>query len=264
MGTQIDSRAVVSPKAGLGNDVVVGPFTVIEDDTVIGDGTEIGSSVLIASGARIGRNCKIHHCAVISGLPQDLKFKDAKTTLEIGDNTIVREFCSLHRGTEATKRTIVGSDCFLMAYVHVAHDCRVGNNVILANSVNMGGHVAIDDYTIVGGIVAIHQFCKIGRNVIVGGGFRVFKDVPPYIRAGKEPLAYNGLNIIGLRRRGFSPEAIASIDKAYHLLYQSGLNVTQAVERIKAEMQITPEVQNILDFIAKSERGIIRGGSRSS
>jgi UDP-N-acetylglucosamine acyltransferase len=259
MNLQIDSRAIVSSKAELGNNISVGPFTVIEDDTIIGDNTRIASSVLIASGARIGRNCKIHHGAVISHIPQDLKFKGEKTTLEIGDNTTVREYATLHRGTEGRWKTVIGSDCFLMAYVHVAHDCTVGNNVILANAVNMGGHVTIEDYAIIGGLAGIHQFVSIGQHALTGFQSRITKDVPPYILTGREPLSFEGLNILGLRRRGFSREAIESLDKAYRLIYQSGLNVSQAVARIKAEMEITLEVQNVLDFIAKSKRGIIRG-----
>jgi UDP-N-acetylglucosamine acyltransferase len=259
MSTYIDPRAIVSPKAELGDEVKVGPFSIIEDDVVIGNGTEIGTGIFIASGVRIGKNCKIFHGASLGTPPQDLKFKGEKTTLEIGDNTIIREFCTLNRGTTRRGKTIVGNNCFLMAYVHIAHDCVLGNNVIIANSVNLGGHVEIGDYVMIGGLVGIHQFVRIGQHSMIGGGWRVTKDVPPYVMAAREPLIFEGLNIIGLKRRNFPEEVIEKIEHAYKLIYKSDLNVTQALERIPLEVELIPEVQNIIDFIRSSQRGIIPG-----
>ena len=257
MPTQIHPSAIVSSKARIGNDVAIGPFTVIEDDVTIGDGTQIGPQVYCANGARIGKGCAIHNGAVVATLPQDLKFKNEVTTFEIGDNTTIREFCTLNRGTAEHMKSVVGSNCLLMAYVHVAHDCTIGNNVILANSIQMGGHVTIEDWAIVGGLTAIHQFVSIGQHAMVGGHFRVPKDVPPYILAGGTPLMYEGLNIVGLRRRGFSSEALDALSKAYHLLYLSKLNVSQAAQRIRQELALTVEIQNLLSFIDRSKRGII-------
>jgi UDP-N-acetylglucosamine acyltransferase len=257
MGTKIDSHAIVSSKAQLGDNVSVGPFTIIEDDVIIGNGTTIASHILIANGARIGNECHIHHGAVLSTLPQDLKFHGEPTTLEIGDHNVIREYATLNRGTHVKGKTTVGSHCFMMAYTHVAHDCSVGNHVILANSANMGGHVVIEDHAVIGGIVAIHQFSLIGAHAMVGGGFRITKDVPPYVLAGSEPLSFKGLNVVGLRRRNFSSEKILSLENAYRLIYYSNLNVSQAIEKIKNEVEMTDEVRHVIDFIEKSKRGII-------
>ncbi len=260
MSTIIDTRAAVSPKAQLGENVSVGPFTIIEEDVFIGDGTQIASHALLASGTRIGKECRIHHGAVLGTIPQDLKFRDEQTTLEVGDHTMIREYTTLNRGTHDRLKTTVGSHCFIMAYAHIAHDSEIGNHVILANSVNMAGHVVIEDYAIVGGVTPIHQFVRIGRHSMIGGGFRVPKDVPPYVLAGQEPMVFQGLNTVGLKRRNFTQETIAILENVYRILYQSHLNVTQAVERIRNEVQHTMEVQHVLDFIAGSKRGII--GSR--
>lgn len=258
MATHIHSTAIVSSKAQLAEGVIVDPYAIIEDDVIIGDGTYIGPHVLIANGARIGKNCKIHNGAVVSTPPQDLSYKNEPTTFEMGDNTTIREFCTLNRGTiKQHQKSSVGSNCLLMAYTHVAHDCIIGNNVIIANSVQMGGHVTIDDFSIIGGLVAIHQFVRIGAHTMVGGHFRVPKDIPPYIMAGGWPVSFERLNIIGLKRRGFSQEGIDSLNDAYRILYLSNLNVSQGVEKIKTTMKITPEVQNVLDFIATAKRGII-------
>ncbi len=256
MSTTIHQNAIVSPKARLGDGVTVGPFTVIEDDVEIGSGTTIASNVLVANGARIGEECRIHHGAVLGTVPQDLKFRGEVTTLQVGHHTTIREYVTMNRGTHHSGTTIVGSNCYLMAYAHVAHDCVVGSHVILANSVNMGGHCVIGDNAVIGGIVAIHQFSHIGRHSMIGGGFRVTKDVPPYVLAGSEPLAYIGLNIVGLRRRNFPPEIIEQIQEAYNLIYHSKLNVTQAIEKIKSS-QMCEDVQNIVTFIEQSTRGII-------
>jgi UDP-N-acetylglucosamine acyltransferase len=257
MNTSIDDRAVVHPKAQLGERVTVGPFTIIEENVVIDEGTHIGSNVLIASGTRIGKECRIHHGAVLGTVPQDLKFRDEQTTLEVGNHTIIREYATLNRGTSERWKTTVGSHCFIMAYAHIAHDCDVGNHVILANCVNMAGHVVIEEHAIIGGVTPIHQFVRIGRHSMIGGGFRVPKDVPPYILAGQEPMIFQGLNIVGLKRRNFPPETIDVLEKTYRLLYQSYLNVSQAIERIKSDLPLTVEVQHVLDFIATSKRGII-------
>jgi UDP-N-acetylglucosamine acyltransferase len=258
MSTQIHPTAIVSSKAQLGDSVVIDPYSIIQDDVVIGDGTWIGPHATIQNGARIGKNCKIHQSVAVSAPPQDLSYKNEPTTFELGDNSTIREFCTLNRGTKKQHfKSTVGSNCLLMAYTHVAHDCIIGNNVIIANSVQMAGHVSIDDFAIIGGLTAIHQFVTIGAYTMIGGGFRVIKDVPPYIMAGGYPVAFERLNIIGLRRRGFTQEAIDSLNDAYRILYLSKLNVSQGVEKIKETMSITPEVQNLLNFIAKAQRGII-------
>jgi len=255
---QIDSHAVVNSKAELGDGVVVGPFAIIEDDVRIGENTWIGSHVYVAAGTRIGNNCKIFQGAILGNIPQDLKFKGEKTTLEIGDGTVIREYCTIHRGTMDRWKTTIGSNSFLMAYVHVAHDCQIGNGVILANAVNMGGHVVIEDFAGVGGIVPIHQFVRIGRYAFIGGGFRVPKDVPPFILAMGEPLQFGGLNVVGLRRRGFSEERLRPLRQTYRLIYRQNLNVSQALERIRSEVELTPEVKHVIEFIENSERGIIK------
>lgn len=258
MAITIHPTAIVSPKAVLADGVTVDPYAIIEDDVTIGEGTWIGPHTQIANGARIGKQCKIHNGAVVSTPPQDLSYKGEPTTFEMGDNTTIREFCTLNRGTiKQHGKSTVGNNCLLMAYTHVAHDCIVGNNVIIANSVQMAGHVTIHDFAIIGGLSAIHQFVHIGAHTMLGGHFRYPKDVPPYIIAGGWPVSFERLNIIGLRRRGFTPQALEALNDAYRILYLSNLNVSQGVERIRAEMTITPEVQNLIDFIAASKRGII-------
>ena len=253
------SNSVISNKANIGNNFSIKNFSVIEDDVVIGNNVEIGSNVLIANGARISDNVKIHHGAVISTVPQDLKFEGEVTTMEIGEGTEIREYATLNRGTNYSNKTVVGSNCFIMAYAHVAHDCRIGDNVIIANSVQMGGHVSIDDFAVLGGGVVIHQFSKIGERVMIGGGFRVVKDVPHYILAGGYPMKYEGLNVIGLKRKGFSDEQIGTIKKAYNEIYTSGLNFGDAVKSIRNTFEMTPEITKIVEFIETSERGILRG-----
>jgi UDP-N-acetylglucosamine acyltransferase len=259
MPVQIDQRACVSPKASLGENVQIGPFAVIEDDVFIGDGTWVGAHAVVYSGVRLGRDCKIHQAAAVGGPPQDLKYRGEPTLLEVGDRAVVREFVTLNRGTVETGKTVIGNDCLFMAYAHVAHDCVVGDNAILANCVALGGHVTLGNWVIIGGLSPVHQFCHVGDHVMIGGGFRATKDVPPYILAGGAPLAFERLNIVGLRRRGFSARSIELLEKTYRLLYRSNLNVTQAVARIKEDIEQTPEVQNVLKFIAGSERGIIPG-----
>lgn len=255
--TNIHPTAIIDKKAQIGNNVTIGAFSLVEGDVVIGNNTEIGSHVHIFNGARIGNNCKIHKGAVVSSDPQDLKFGGEATLFEIGDDTTIREFCTLNRGTKEHMKSVVGSNCLLMAYVHVAHDCIIGDNVIMANAVQLGGHVEVEEYAIIGGMSPVHQFCHIGRHCMIGGHFRAVQDVPPYITASGEPLKYSGLNSIGLRRRGFKPETVLTLKRTYNLLYRSKLNVSQAVERIKSDIELIPEVQHVLDFIERSNRGLI-------
>jgi len=250
---------VIHPDARLGENVVVEAFSTIAADVVIGDGTWIGPNVSIMDGARIGKNCKIFPGAVISGIPQDLKFKGEKTLAEIGDNTIIRECVTVNRGTAAKGKTVVGKNSMLMAYVHVAHDCHVGNYCILVNSVGLAGEVEVGDFAIIGGMTAVHQFCRIGTHSMVGGASKVRKDVPPYIRASREPLQYVGVNTIGLRRRNFSNDSIYAIQDILRTLYQKGLNTSQALLKIENEFPAGTERDNILDFVRKSSRGIIKG-----
>lgn len=251
--------AYVHPEADIADNVVIEPFVSIDKDVVIGEGTRIGSSVTIMPGVRIGKNCRIFPGAVIGAIPQDLKFKGEYTTVEIGDNTTIREFVTINRGTSAKGKTVVGSNCLLMAYVHVAHDCVVGNNIILVNNTQLAGEVIVDDWAILGGMTAVHQFVHIGSHVMLSGGSLVRKDVPPYIKAGREPLSYVGINSIGLRRRNYSNEKIREIQEIYRYIYQKGLNISQAVEIIEAEMPASTERDEILLFIKDSKRGIIRG-----
>ncbi len=251
--------AYVHPQAKVAKNVVIEPFVNIEKNVEIGEGTWIGSNVTIMEGARIGKNCKIFPGAVVSAIPQDLKFNGEETIVKIGDNTTVREFVTINRGTRASYETIVGNNCLLMAYVHIAHDCVVGNNVILANAATLAGHITIDDYAIVGGLSAVHQFCKIGAHTMISGGSLVRKDVPPYTKAAREPLSYVGINSIGLRRRGFTSDQINLIQNVYRIIYLKGLNVSQAVNLIEADVPATPERDEILRFIDNSSRGIMKG-----
>lgn len=250
--------AVVSPRAKIGQNVKIGPFAIIEDDVIIGDGCEIGSSALIADGTRLGDNCRVFHSAVLGTIPQDLKFKGEKTTLEIGNGVTIREFATLNRGTVDRLKTIIGENCLLMAYAHVAHDCILGKHVVIANAVNMAGHCIIEDYVGVGGMCAIHQFVRIGKHSFIGGGLRIHKDVPPFILAMGEPLRYGGLNNVGLKRREFSDEALAAIKKTYRILYQLNLTTQDALAKIEQEIEPIPEVRDIISFIRESERGVIR------
>ncbi|MDP2112455.1 MAG: acyl-ACP--UDP-N-acetylglucosamine O-acyltransferase, partial [Bacteroidota bacterium] len=219
--------AYVHPEAKLAENVVIEPFVTIDKDVIIGEGTRIGSSVTILPGVRIGKNCQIFPGAVIGAVPQDLKFRGEYSTVEIGDNTTIREFVTINRGTSAKGKTVIGNNCLLMAYVHVAHDCIVGNNVILVNNTQLAGEVIVDDYAILAGMVAVHQFVHVGSHVMIAGGSLVRKDVPPFIKAGREPLSYVGINSIGLRRRNISNEKIREIQEIYRYIYQKGLNISQ-------------------------------------
>ncbi len=254
--------AYVNPQAKVAANVVIEPFVSIDKNVIIEEGTWIGSNVTIMEGARIGKNCKIFPGAVISAIPQDLKFAGEDTIVKIGNNVTIREFVTINRGTKASYETVVCDNCLLMAYVHIAHDCVIGNNVILGNSTALAGHITIDDWAIVGGVVAIHQFVRIGAHTMVGGGSLVRKDIPPYTKAAREPISYVGVNSIGLRRRGFSAEKINQIQDIYRIIYLKGYNVSQAVEYIEADIPATPERDEILSFIANSSRGIMKGYSK--
>jgi UDP-N-acetylglucosamine acyltransferase len=226
---------------------------------IIGEGTWIGSNVTIMEGARIGKNCNIFPGAVISAIPQDLKFQDEETTVEIGNNVTIREYVTVNRGTVDRGKTVIGDNCLIMAYCHVAHDCIVGKNCIFSNNSTLAGHCTVGDYVILAGMTAVHQFCMIGNHAFVTGGSLVRKDVPPFVKGAREPLSYVGINSIGLRRRGFSPEKIREIQNIYRILYQRNYNTTQASEIIEAEMEATPERDEILQFIKNSKRGIMKG-----
>ena len=254
--TQVHPTAIVHDDARLGSGVVVGPWALIGPGVVVGDGTEVGPRVLIEKDTTIGEDCFLANGAVLGTDPQDLKFKGERSRLEVGDRTIVREYATLNRGTSASGSTVVGSDCLLMAYAHVAHDCEIGNHVVLANSVNMAGHVMIEDWAIVGGVTPIHQFVRIGAHAFVGGGSRVPQDVPPYCRAAGNPLKLYGLNSVGLERRGLSEEVRKALKKAYRLLFQSDVNLSKALDRAEQEVPGIPEVRHLLEFIRASERGV--------
>ncbi|HLN53126.1 MAG TPA: acyl-ACP--UDP-N-acetylglucosamine O-acyltransferase [Lentimicrobium sp.] len=254
--------AYVHPQAKIAKNTVIEPFVNIEKNVEIGEGTWIGSNVTIMEGARIGKNCKIFPGAVIAAIPQDLKFNNEETIVRIGDNTVIREFVTVNRGTKANYETVVGNNCLLMAYVHVAHDCIIGNNVILANNATLAGHITVDDWAIIGGLSAVHQFCNIGAHVMISGGSLVRKDVPPFTKAAREPLSYVGVNSIGLRRRGFTSEKINEIQDIYRYIYLKGKNVSQACEYIEANLPATSERDEILTFISKSSRGIMKGYSK--
>ena len=255
----IQPLAYIHPQAKIADNVVIEPFVTIYKDVVIGEGTWIGSNVTIMDGARIGRNCRIFPGAVISAPPQDLKYKGESTTLSIGDNTIIRECVTLNRGTALDKNTTqIGQNCLLMAYVHVAHDCIIGDHVIIANSVQLAGHIEIQDYAFIGGTSAVHQFVSIGAHAIISGGSLVRKDVPPYTKAGREPLSYVGINSVGLRRRGFTPDQINEIQDIYRTIFLKKYNISKALDIIETERQPTEIRDEILDFIRNSNRGVMK------
>jgi UDP-N-acetylglucosamine acyltransferase len=252
----------IHPEAKIGANVVIEPFATVHRDVVVGDGTWIGANVVLMNGTRIGKNCKIYPGAVIGGEPQDLKFKGEFSTAEIGDNTIIREYVTVNRGTAASGKlqTIVGSNALIMSYVHVAHDCRIGNNAILAGYTGLAGEVEVGDWAILGGGTLAHQFVRIGEHAITSGGSKLGKDIPPYVLVGHEPLAYGGVNVIGLRRRGYTPEQMDRIHDVYRLLYQSKLNITQACEEAD-KLPASPERDLILSFVRSSKRGILKAST---
>ena len=251
--------AYVHPQAKVAPNVVIEPFVTIDKNVIIDEGTWIGSNVTIMEGARIGKNCRIFPGAVISAIPQDLKFAGEETIVKIGNNVTIREFVTVNRGTKASFETVIGDNVLLMAYVHIAHDCVIGNQVILGNATNLAGHIVIDDWAIICGMVAVHQFSHIGIHTMISGGSLVRKDVPPFTKAAREPISYVGVNSIGLRRRGFTTERINHIQDIYRTIYLRGYNVSRAVEIIEAEFPATPERDEILSFISNSSRGIMKG-----
>ena len=251
--------AYVHPGAKIAKNVVIEPFTTIHNNVTIGEGTWIGSNVTIMEGARIGKNCNIFPGAVISATPQDLKYQGEETTVQIGDNTTIRECATINKGTADRMKTVIGNNCLIMAYCHVAHDCFVGDGCIFSNDSTLAGHVTIGENVVLAGMVAVHQFVSIGNHAFVTGGSLVRKDVPPYVKAAREPLSYVGINSIGLRRRGFESDKIREIQNIYRILYQKNYNNSQAAAIIEAEMEATPERDEILQFIRNSQRGIMKG-----
>lgn len=257
----VSPLAIVHPEAKIGKNVVIEPFATIKANVEIGDNTWIGPNAVIWEGARIGKNVKIFPGASISAVPQDLKFAGEETQTFIGDNTVIREFVTISKGTADKFKTVVGSNCLLMAYVHIAHDCIVGNNCILANTVQVAGHVTIEDWAIIGGASALHQFVKVGSHVMISGGSLVRKDVPPFTKAAREPLTYAGVNTVGLRRRGFSSEKIGEIQEVYRYIFLKGLNNSKALDLVESELSPSPERDYIVSFIRTSERGVMKGFS---
>jgi UDP-N-acetylglucosamine acyltransferase len=255
----ISKLAYVHPDARLGENVIVEPFAYIAGNVIIGDGTWIGPNATIMDGARIGMDCRIFPTAVVSGIPQDLKFRGEETTAEIGDKTSVREGATVNRGTASVGKTIVGSNCLLMAYSHIGHDCAIGNNCIIGNTTGLAGEVKVDDWAIISAGSLVHQFTRIGGHVMVGGGAKIRIDVPPFIKADRDPLCFMGLNTVGLTRRGFVKEKIDEIHEIYRAIYQKGMNFSQSLEYIEREFKPTSERDYIVEFIRNSERGVIRG-----
>ncbi len=257
-GADIHATAVVHPDACLGHNVVVGPHSCIGPDVVIGPDCRIGSCVLIDGHTVIGRNNRIHHGAAIGGPPQDLKYRGETSWVEIGNDNVIREYVTIHLATGEEEKTRVGDGNMLMAYVHIAHNCHIHHRTILANAVNLAGHVDIDDWAIVGGMTPVHQFVSIGRHAFVGGGSRLAQDVPPFFKVAGNPIEVAGINAVGLKRRGFDDEEIQNVKKAYRLLYRSGLNTSQALERIATDCRLTRNIEDLMSFIRRSDRGIVR------
>ncbi len=257
--SNISDKAYVHPDAKLGENVIVEPFAFVDKNVEIGDGTLIMSNANVRYGSRIGKNCRIFSGAVIGGVPQDLKFKGEDTLAIVGDSTTVRECATVNRGTASRGETVVGSNCLLMAYSHIAHDCILKDGVIVGNATQLAGEVEIDNYAILSGGTLIHQFSRVGAHVMIQGGTRLGKDIPPFIIAGREPVCYSGVNLIGLRRHGFSNEKINEIQEIYRIIYQTGLNFSDAIKKIEQEFERTPEMEKIVDFVKNSPRGIVRG-----
>jgi len=251
--------AYIHPDAKIGKGVVVEPFASIYGDVEIGEGTWVGANVVIMDGARIGKNCRIFPGAVISADSQDLKYKGEYATTHIGDNTTIRECVTIHKGTTDRNKTVIGNNCLLMAYVHVAHDCLIGNNVIIANSTQLAGHITIDDWVIIEGMVGTQQFVHIGEHAFIAGGSLVRKNVPPYVKAAREPLSYVGVNSVGLRRRGFTDQQIMNVEDIYRVVYVQNSNITTALKVADIELPSSEEKNTILDFIKGSTKGIMRG-----
>jgi len=254
----VHPTAIVAKGAELHPGVVIGPFAYIGPRVTLGAGTQVGLHAIIEGRTTIGSRCQVHHGAVIGNIPQDLKYRGAPTEVVIGNDTVVREYATIHAATEEGESTIVGNNVLLMAYTHIAHNCRIGNHVILANTVNLGGHVRIDDYAIIGGGTPVHQFVTIGCHAFVGGASRVPQDVPPYVKVAGNPLRACGLNSIGMDRRGIPAEVRLEVKRAYRILYRSQLNVAQALSRITRDLKPYPEIHEFVEFVRSSERGIVR------
>tara|TARA_B100000575_G_scaffold279242_1_gene267407 strand:+ start:180 stop:965 length:786 start_codon:yes stop_codon:yes gene_type:complete len=249
----------IHPQAKIANNVVVEPFVTISKNVEIGQGTWIGSNVCIMEGSRIGENCRIFPGSVIGAIPQDLKFDGENSEAIIGNNTTIRECVTINRGTNYSGKTEIGQNCLIMAYSHIAHDCKISNNAIIVNSVQLGGHIEVGEWAIIGGLSAVHQYVKIGKHSMISGGALVRKDVPPYTKAAREPLSFVGINSVGLRRRGFKSEKIIEIQNIYRTIFQSKLNNTQAIDKLEAEFPVSKERDEIIDFIRDSGRGIMKG-----
>ena len=254
----ISPLAYISPEAQIGKDVEIGPFAVVHPNVIIGDGCRIDSNATICEYTQLGKNCHVFPSAVIGAIPQDLKFNGEESWAVIGDNCVLREFVTIHRGTASRGKTLVGNNNLSMAYCHVAHDCVLGNNIIMSNVTQLAGEVEIDDYAIIGGGTLVHQFSHIGSHVMIQGGSKVNKDIPPFAVVAREPIAFCGINSVGLNRRGFTPEQIHTIQEVYRLLYNNGMNTTQALAHIEATMPQTAERDTIVDFVRKSSRGIVK------
>jgi UDP-N-acetylglucosamine acyltransferase len=255
----INELANIHPGANIAKDVQVEAFATIYDDVEIGSGSWIGPNTVIMNGARIGKNVKIFPGAVISGDPQDLKFEGEITTAEIGDNTIIREYVTINKGTRAKDKTIIGKDCLIMSYVHIAHDCILQDRVILGSYAGLAGEVEVDNWAIISPGSLVHQFVRVGAHVMIQGGSKVSKDVPPFAMAGREPMSFTGINSIGLRRRGFTNETIYAIQEVYRIIYQRGLNISDAMDFVEANLPASKERDEIILFIRASKRGIVRG-----
>lgn len=251
--------ANIHPDAKIGENVTIEAFATVGADVEIGDDTWIGPNAVVMDGARIGKNCKIFPGAVVSGVPQDLKFEGERTTAEVGDNTTIRECVTINRGTKAKGKTVIGKNCLIMCYAHIAHDCLINNNVILGAYSGLAGEVEVDDFAIISGGSLTHQFVRIGAHTMIQGGSKVGKDVPPFILAGREPLAFAGINSVGLRRRGFNNEKINELQEIYRTIYQKGLNNREAIQIIEDNFEKTEECNAIINFVKGSKRGIIRG-----
>lgn len=249
----------IHPQAKIGQNTTINSFSVIEGDVVIGDNCWIGPHVTIMNGARIGNNCRIFPGAVISAIPQDLKFHGEQTTVQIGNNVTIREYCTINRGTDAAQTTFIGDNCLIMAYVHVAHDCHIGRGCILANNVTLAGHITVSDYARLGGMVAVHQFVRIGKQTMIGGGSLVRKDVPPYVLAAREPLSYAGVNRVGLHRANMDNDTIHHLEDIYRILFVRGYRTRRALDLIQAQVPHTAYRDEIIDFVSSAERGIMRG-----
>jgi len=256
--SNVHPTAIIGKSACLEEGVSIGPYSIIEDGVKIGKDTEISSHVRICKGTTIGEKCSVYQGAVIATQPQDLKFGGEESFVTIGNNTTIREYATINRATDDSYYTKIGDDCLLMAYSHVAHDCHIGNNVILANSVNLAGHVTIEDNVGIGGLTPVHQFTHIGTHSFIGGGLRVNKDIPPYILAMGEPLQFGGLNVVGLKRRGFSDDTLTQLKNAYRILYRENLLLEEVIEKLASQQNNCPEVLHLIDFLQKSERGIVR------